>query len=226
MHFKDFQDQDTSEKKELEFFCEKCQDPICNACALTKDHERHAKILLEKAANERKLEIKSVIESQKQNVQQKRIIRTKLGENCYQIEAKAVALKRNVDRFTENLMSVIEAKRKEILNRVEIQVKESVERLRIQQSEVDNQINLKEAAIEKTETLLKRRPSAEIVKLDELALNTIFQKRDSDEGQPVDCNFEGLRQLIFVENETLMTKAVTEGIGSLGKGISEATVGY
>ena len=251
---KDFQDQDIEdvlkrpafclkvghEKKELEFFCEKCQDPICNVCALTKDHERHAKILLEKAANERKLEIKSVIESQKQNVQQKRIISTKLGENCSQIEAKAVAVKQNVGRFTENLMSVIEAKKKEIFNEVDIQVKESVERLRVQQSEVDNQVNLKEAAIEKTETLLKRGPSAEIVKLDELALKTIFQEGVSDEGEQVDCDLEGLRQLIFVENETLMTKAVTEGIGSFktfltktkavhcsaqGKGISEAIVG-
>ena len=82
---KDFQDQDIEdvlkrqafchrpghEKKELEFFCEKCEVSICNACALTKYHEGHAKILLEEAANERKLQIKSVIDSQKEKLQKK-----------------------------------------------------------------------------------------------------------------------------------------------------------
>ena len=65
---KEFQDQDIEdvlkrpafcpkpghEKKELEFFCEKCKVAICNACALT-NHEGHAKKLLEEAANERTL---------------------------------------------------------------------------------------------------------------------------------------------------------------------------
>ena len=38
----------------LEFFCKICEVGICNASALT-DHEGHAKMLLEGAANERKL---------------------------------------------------------------------------------------------------------------------------------------------------------------------------
>ena len=59
------------EKDELKFFCKICETPICNACALT-DHEGHAKMLLEEAANERKLQVKSVIESQKKQVQQQK----------------------------------------------------------------------------------------------------------------------------------------------------------
>ncbi|XP_078361763.1 E3 ubiquitin-protein ligase TRIM33-like [Oculina patagonica] len=73
---KDFQDEDFEkvlkrpafcrkpgqEKKELEFFCKICEISICNACALT-DHEGHAKMLLEEAANERKLQVKYAIES-------------------------------------------------------------------------------------------------------------------------------------------------------------------
>ena len=66
----DFQDQDFEnilkrpefcampghEKKEIEFFCKICEVAICNACALT-DHDGHGKILLELAANERKLKV-------------------------------------------------------------------------------------------------------------------------------------------------------------------------
>ena len=251
---KDFQDQDIEEvlkrpafcrrpgheKKELEFFCEKCEVSICNACALTKYHEGHAKILLEEAANERKLQIKTVIDSQKEKVQEKRRKITKLDETCNYIEAQAATVKRNVHGFVENLMAVIEAGKMEILNKVDVQAKESVERLRTQQCEEGNQVKLSEAAIEKTETLLKRGSSAEIVQLDKLALNTMFQEGDGDEGEQVDCDLEDLRQFAFVQNEALIEKANTEGIGSFrtffsktkaqqssaeGKGTIEATVG-
>ncbi|XP_078360716.1 E3 ubiquitin-protein ligase TRIM71-like [Oculina patagonica] len=250
---KDFQDQDIEEvlkrpafcprpgheKKELEFFCEKCEVPICNACALTS-HEGHAKKLLEEAANERKLQINSMIELQKEKVQQKKERITKLDENCVQIEAKAAAAKQNVNRFAENLTAVIEANRRKILNKVEIQMKESVQRLRTQQCKENNQVKLIETEIAKTEALLKRGPSAEIVQLDKLTINTIFQEEVGDEGEQVKCDLEGLRQFVFVENETLMEEAITEGIGSFktflnkteaqqssaeGKGIGEATVG-
>ncbi|KAL9980323.1 hypothetical protein ACROYT_G008894 [Oculina patagonica] len=250
---KDFQDQDIEEvlkrpafcprpgheKKELEFFCEKCEVPICNACALTS-HEGHAKKLLEEAANERKFQINSMIELQKEKVQQKRNRIAKLDENCVQIEAKAAAAKQNVNRFAENLTAVIEAKRRETLNKVEIQMKKSVERLRTQQCKENNQVKLIETEIAKTEAILKRGPSAEIVQLDKLAINTIFQEGVGDEGEQFECDLEGLRQFVFVQNETLMEEAITEGIGSFktflnkteaqqssaeGKGISEATVG-
>ena len=250
---KDFQDQDIEdvlkrpafcstaghEKKELEFFCKNCEVAICNACALT-DHEGHAKIFLEKAANERKLEVKSAIESKKQRAQQKRNTIAKLHENCIHIEAQAAAVKRNVHRFTEHLMAVIEANKKEILNEVDIQVKESVERLRTQQHKVENQVKQIETGIEKTETLLKRSTNAEIVHVDQASLNALFQKEVVDEREQVDCDLEGLRRFIFVENETLIDKIKTEAIGSFktfhcktsanqssteGKGISEAAVG-
>ena len=251
---KDFQDQDIEEvlkrpvfchrpgheKKELEFFCENCEVSICNACALTKYHEGHAKILLEEPANERRLQIKSVVYSQKEKVQENRSKIAKLDETCIYIEAQAVTVKRKVHSFVENLMAVIEAEKMEILNKVDIQANESVELLRTQQCEVGNQVKLSEAAIEKTETLLKQGSSAEIVQLDKLTLNTMFQEGDGDEGQQVDCDLEGLRQFVFVQNETLMEKVNTEGVGSFrtfvnntkaqqssaeGKGIREATVG-
>ena len=56
-------------KDELKFFCNICETPICNACALTV-REGHTKIPLEEAATESKLQAKSAIESQKENVQQ------------------------------------------------------------------------------------------------------------------------------------------------------------
>ena len=72
------------------------------------------------------------------------------------------------------------------------------------------------------------------------ALNTTFQEEVSDGEDQVDCDLEGFRRFIFVENDALMTKTVTEGIGAFetfisktsanessvqGNGTSEAIIG-
>ena len=96
---KDFQDQDIEdvlkqpafcgkpghEKKELEFFCRNCEEPICNSCAATI-HDGHIKILLEEAANERKVEAKSVIESQKEKAKLMRNKIFQVDQKCAKIQ--------------------------------------------------------------------------------------------------------------------------------------------
>ena len=248
----DFQDQDIEEvlkrpafcqekhheKEELKLFCKDCEVAICNACAFT-DHEGHAKILLEVAANEHKLQVKSAMGLQKLKAEKKRKKIEELDKNCIHIEEQAAAVKRKVHKFAEHLTAVIEAKEKEILNIVDKQVKESQERLRTEQRDVDKEVKLIETGIEKTETLLKRSTSAEIVQLDK-SLSITSQEEVIDGDDQVDCDLEGFRRFIFVENESLMTKSVTERIGefktfisktsahessSQGKGTSEAIVG-
>ena len=249
---KDFQDEDYEnvlkrpafcqkkhhEKEELKFFCKTCEIAICNTCALT-DHDGHAKMPLEEVANERKLQVKSVIESQKQKVQQKRNKITKLDETSIQIQEKLATVKRDAQKFADKMIGVIEAKKQEIFNKAERQAAQSLERLVIQKSEIEHQVNTTETVIEQTETLLKRSTSADIVQLHD-SLNTIFPEGVSDETEQVDCDLEVTRQFIFAENETLMDKVNTEGIGEFktlakitsvhqssaeGKGITEAVVG-
>jgi len=116
-------------------------------------------------------------------------------------------------------MAVIKAK-KEISNKVDIQVKECHERLRTRQRDVDKRVKLIETGIEKTETLLKRRTSAEIVRLDK-SFNTTFQEEVSDGEDQVDYDLEGFRRFFFAENESLMAKTVTEGIGAFKTVISK-----
>ena len=245
---KDFQDQDFEnilkrpvfcereghEKEELTFFCKNCEVAICYSCIATL-HEGHAKILLHEAANERKLLVNSAIDSQKQKVLQKRSIITKLQNNCVNIQAQVENVKRDAQRFADDMIAVIEAKKQEIFNDVEKKANELLKRLGIQQSEVENHVKVIETAIERTETLLKRSTNAEIVRLDKN-----FQEGVSDEEDQLDCDLEGFRYFVFVENETLMQKANSEGIGLMraltektkadqssakGKGVREATVG-
>ncbi len=249
---KDFEDQDIEdvlkrpafcpkpghEKKELEFFCKKCAEPVCNFCVATI-HEGHVKILLEEAANERKLEVKSVVESQKEKVKQMKNKISELDENSAKIQAQIATVKESVQQFVDDMTVVMEAKKQEIFNEVENQGKQSLQHLEKQKSEIGNRLKMCETSVEKTETLLRRSTSAEIANLDK-SLNTIFPEGVNNEGEQVDDDLKGLGRFIFVRNETLMDKAVTEGIGSFktflsktkahqssaeGKGISEATVG-
>nr|XP_058957426.1 E3 ubiquitin-protein ligase TRIM71-like [Pocillopora verrucosa] len=249
---KDFEDQDIEdvlkrpvfcqqkhhEKEELKFFCNNCDVAICNLCVATI-HDGHAKIVLEEAASERKIQVKSAIETQKKNIEHKKNVIADLERQCEQIEARGNAVKRDIHKFAENMISLIETKKKEMLNKADKQIRESLGCVRTQQREVQRQVKLLETAVEKTETLLKRCTNAEITQLDK-SLNTVLPEEVSDIGKQAATDLEGLRQFLFKENKTLLDSLNSDNIGSFqtfvtntcahqstaeGKGISEARVG-
>jgi len=183
--------------------------------------------------------VKSVIESQKENVEQQKNKITIIDQICFQIQEQAATVKSNAQKFAEALICVIEEKKQKVCKEVENQAAESIQRLVTQKSGIEHQVQMKNTAIEKAETLLERSTSAEIVLL-EKSLDAIFQGVMNDVGERVNCDLEAARRFILVENETLMDKTITEGIGSLetfysntsahqsraeGKGTSEAIVG-
>ena len=245
---KDFQDQDIEdvlkrpaycqkehhENKKLKFFCRDCEVAICNTCVVTL-HEGHVKVPLQDAANERKLRLESLLESQKVKALRKRNMITRLQSECNEIQEQVACVKKSAQNLVDNLMRVIEAKKQEIFKEVEDKAQQSIERLVEQQSDVENELQLIEKSIEKTETFLKRSTNAEIVRF-----NTLFQEKVSNEAELVDCDRKDLGHFVFFENKSLTAKANSEGVGSLkqiisqtkssnskaeGKGITEVTVG-
>ena len=249
---KDFEDQDIEdvlkrpvfcqqkhhEKEELKFFCKNCSVAICNLCVATI-HDGHAKIVLEEAASERKIQVKSVIETQKKNIEHKKNVIADLERQCNHIEARGNAVKRDIHTFAENMIAVIETKKKEMFNKADKQIKESLGCVRTQQREVQRQVKLLETAVEKAESLLKRCTNAEITQLDK-SLNTVLPEEVSDVGKQAAADPEGLRQFRFKENKTLLDSLNSDGIGTFqtfvtntcahqstaeGEGISEASVG-
>jgi len=210
------------EKDELKFLCKICKIPICDACALT-DHEGHTKILLEQAGNERKFQLKSVIESLRENVQKQRNKIAEIDKTCSQIKEKAANVKEKAQKFAEALICVIEEKKQEICNEAENQATVSIQRLATEMNEIEDQTKMTETLIEQTEILLKRSSSAEIVKLD-MSVDAIFQEAVlNDERERVICALEACRRFIFSVNKTLMDKMNTEGIGSFNTGFTSNT---
>ena len=222
------------EKKEIEFFCNICEVAICNACALT-NHDGHGKILLEQAANERKLRVKSAIESQKKRAQTKRSKITKLDESLSEVQEQAARVKRNVQEFADSIITTIEAKKQEIFDDVERRTKASLQEIGKQKEEFEEQARRHESEIENTETLLKRSTSAQLMQPNELMDKLLKEENYQDDSDRDDDFFQ---EFDFVENHKLFDLVSVEQIGSLkerqtraqqsradGKGISEAIVG-
>ena len=221
------------EKKEIEFFCNICEVAICNACALT-NHDGHVKILLEQAANERKLRVKSAIESQRKRAQTKRSKITKLDESLFEVEEQAARVKRNVQEYADSIIAAIQAKKLEMFDDVERRTKASLQKIGKQKKEIEEQARKYESEIEDSETLLKRSTRAQLMQPNEL-LNKILKEENIQDSDRDDGFFQ---EFDFVKNHRLFDLVSVEQIGSLkesqtraqqssadGKGISEVIVG-
>ncbi|CAH3160224.1 unnamed protein product [Porites evermanni] len=243
----DFQDQDFEnilqrpefcampghEKKEIEFFCKICEVAICNACALT-DHDGHGKILLELAANERKLKVMSAIESHRKRAQINRIKITKLDECHNEVQEQAARVKKNVQEYADRIHAAIEAKKLEIFDDVERRTKAYLQEIGKQKEEFKEQARRHESEIEDTETLLKRRTSTQLMQPNE-QMDKILKEENYQEDRS-DRDDRPCQEFDFVKNQRLFDLVSTEQIGSLtqtraqqssadGKRINEATVG-
>jgi len=225
------------EKKELEFYCKRCEEAICSSCVATI-HDGHAKILLEEAANECKLRLKGFVESQKKSVQQKKNDIAKIDENCHKIHAEIYVVKGDVQMFSDKIIAAIIAKKKEIFIEVENQAKETLQRQGIQKSEIEQQLKTINASVGRTETVLKRNSSAELIQCNK-SLNDFFQE-EMDRGNQIHRASESVPEFVYVENEKLLNSVLNDGIGFVvdvlkraaphqsnaeGNGIENATVG-
>ena len=224
---KDFQDQDIEnvlrrpvfcqkehhENKKLKFFCKDCEVAICNTCVVTL-HEGHVKVPLQDAANERKLRLESMLESKKEKALRKRNMITRLQSECNEIQEQVACVKKSAQNLVDNLMRVIETKKRELFKEVEDKAQQSIERLVEQQSEVENELWRIETSIEKTETFLKQSTNAEIVRF-----NTLEEV--TEEAELVECDRKDLGHLVFFANKSLTAKANSEGVGSLKQIISQ-----
>ena len=224
------------EKKEIEFFCNICEVAICNACALT-NHDGHGKILLEQAANERKLRVKSAIESQRKRAQTKRTKITKLDESLSEVQEQAARLKRHVQEYADSFHVAIEAKKLEMFDDVERRTKTFLQGIGKQKEDIEEQARKHESEIEDGETLLKRSTSAQLMQANKLMDKILKEENYQDDSDRDDDFFQ---EFYFVKNHKLFDLVRAEQIGSLkdyltktraqqssadGKGISQAIVG-
>ena len=220
------------EKEELKYFCKNCETAACQSCVLIH-HPGHAILHLEEEAERQKMELKSLIEIQKHDLQAKINTLGRLNEDCTKFIQRSEDIKGQVQKFVDNLIATIEAKKQNIIAAANDKTKRFLETLTTQKTEIENEIKIIESSLEKADTILKRSTHAEVVQLKK-SFEEIFQ--GIHQRQPKDRYPEELSVLAFVENPKMLSTINAEEIGMLqiahqtnasqsvaeGKGLEEA----
>ena len=191
--------------------------------------------LIEEEAETKKLEIKSVIGKQRQNLEAKINIVSQLDEDCATVIQQSEVLIRDVQRFADNLIKTIQAKMQNIITTVEGQTKKSIASLTAKRNAIQQQINVIESSLEEADKLFQRSTNAEVVQLTK-TLQTIFE--GVDQGEVIARDPETQEALVFIKNQKMLDVVNGEEIGSLkdpnrtkssesvaeGEGLKEGTV--
>ena len=223
------------EKEEMRFFCKDCTLAVCQTCINLK-HPGHGLEHIEDEAERRKTEMKNIVEAQRENVLAKKNAVKQLDEDYAKLIQQAEDVKRNVQKFVDDLFTIIEARKQNIFAAMENQTKKSFETLTTQKSKMENEIKLIESSLEKADKLLTRSINIEVVRPD-TSPETIFEGIVQDE--PVVHDPESLPVLVFVQNQKLLDTVSSEEIGILeilhptkarestaeGKGLNETFAG-
>ena len=222
------------QKEELKYYCKECETALCQTCVIL-DHGGHVLKLIEEEAETKRLEMKAVIETQRQNLEAKMNIVTHLDEDCAKMIQQGDIIKRDVQRFADNLIKTIQAKVQNIITTVESRTKESIESVTAKRNELQQQINVIESSLEEADKLFQRSTNAEVVQLKK-TLQTIFE--GVDQGEVIAHDPETQEALVFIKNQKMLDVVNGEEIGSLkdlnrtkasesvaeGEGLKEGTV--
>ena len=202
------------QKEELKLFCKECETAVCQTCVML-DHNGHKLTLIEEEAENQRLEIKTVIETQRHNLDEKMNVVAKLDEDYAKVIQQNENLKGDVQRFADGLIKTIQAKMQNVIDAMENQTKKSLERLTAKRGEIQQQINVIESSLEEADKLLKRSTTAEVVQLKK-TLQTIFQ--GVDETEPIVHDRSSLKAFVFVENQKMLDVVNGEELGFLEEG--------
>ena len=250
LNLKEFQDKDYEDvlkrpvfcsrqghqKKKLKLFCKECETAVCQTCVML-DHNGHKLTLIEEEAENQRLEIKTVIETQRHKLDEKMNVVAQLDEDYAKVIQQSETLKGNVQKFADGLIKTIQTKKQNIIDAVENRTKKSLESLTAKRGEVQRQIEIIESSLEEADKLLKRSTTAEVVQLKK-TLQTIFE--GVNEREPIVHDSRSLQTFVFVENQKMHDIVNSENIGFLeetgyrtkaresfakGEGLKEGTVG-
>ena len=199
------------QKEELKYYCKECETALCQTC-VTLDHGGHDLRLIEEEAENKTLEIKSILQSQREGLDAKLNVIAQLDEDCAKVIQQSEIARRDVQRFADGLIKTIQAKMKNIITAVENQTKKSLESLKAKRSAIQQQINATESSLKEADKLLKRSTTAEVVQLKK-SLQTIFHGLNQTE--PIVYDRSSLKTFGFVKNQKMLDVVNEEDIGFL-----------
>ena len=202
------------EKEERRYYCKECETALCQTC-VTLDHGGHVLKLIDEEAKNKALEIKSILQTQREGLDAKLNVIAQLDEDCAKLIQQSEIARRDVQRFADGLIKTIQAKMKNIITAVENQTKKSLEILKAKRSAIQQQINATESSLKEADKLLKRSTNAEVVQLKK-SLQTIFH--GFNETEPIVHDPSSLKRFGFVKNQKMLDVVNSEELGFLEEG--------
>ena len=121
---------------------------------VTLNHGGHDLRLIEEEAENKTLEIKSILQTQREGLDAKLNVIAQLDEDCAKVIQQSEIARRDVQRFADGLIKTIQAKMQNIITAVENQTKKSLESLKAKRSAIQQQINATESSLEEADKLL------------------------------------------------------------------------
>ena len=146
---KDFQDvmkrpmycsKQRHEKEKLKYFCKNCTEAACQSCVLI-DHAGHAIVLLNEEAEKQKIQMKSLIETKKNDLREKINIVRQLDEDYAKLIQREEDLKREIQEFVDDLFATVEVKKQAMYEAVEKETRKSLEINAGQKTKIERQIS-------------------------------------------------------------------------------------
>ena len=202
------------QKEELKYYCKDCETPLCQTC-VTLNHGGHDLRLIEEEVENKTLEIKSILQSQREGLDAKLNVIAQLDEDCAKVIQQSEIARRDVQRFADGLIKTIQAKMQNIITAVENQTKKSLESLKVKRSAIQQQINATESSLKEADKLLKRSTTAEVLHLKK-SLQTIFH--GFNETEPIVHDPSSLKTFGFVKNQKMLDVVNGEELGFLEEG--------
>ena len=202
------------EKKERRYYCKECETALCQTC-VNLDHGGHVLKLIDEEAKNKTLEIKSILQTQREGLDAKLKVIAQLDEDRAKVIQQSEIATRDVQRFADGLIKTIQAKMQNIITAVENQTKKSLESLKAKRSAIQQQINATESSLKEADKLLKRSTTAEVVQLKK-SLQTIFH--GFNETEPIVHDPSSLKTFGFVKNQKMLDVVNGEELGFLEEG--------
>ena len=198
--------------EELKYFCKNCETAVCQACVIV-DHAGHSMTLIEEEAEKQRTQMRALIETQTQKLQAKMNEVQILDDEFAQLKQRSEQAKKEVQAFVDNLIAVIEAKKRNLFEELEIQTNRSKENLTKRKASIEKQMTIIRSSLVKADKLLTRSSNSEVVQL-KRSLATICE--NIDRAEPIVCDHENTPlRLVFENNQKMLDTINNEEIGFL-----------
>ena len=171
--------------------------------------------LIHEEAKNKALEIKSILQTQREGLDAKLNVIAQLDEDCAKLIQQSEIARRDVQRFADGLIKTIQAKMKNIITAVENQTKKSLESLKAKRSAIQQQINATESSLKEANKLLKRSTTTEVFHLKK-SLQATFH--GFNETEPIVHDPSSLKAFGFVKNQKMLDVVNGEELGFLEEG--------